>query len=159
MSTVSYVKGAERMMTSVGLTRSGLRVHFADDQEGVIPYSDLALESAPQAVNLSTPFSIELELVDGQQTEIPWDFARHYADPVYQTSSESAAQRGKAKLGVRIRQLRNEVELSQEKLAERSGINRVTIARIELGEHSPRYATLVAIANGLKVPVERLLVG
>jgi transcriptional regulator with XRE-family HTH domain len=33
----------------------------------------------------------------------------------------------------------------------------VTLARIESGEHAPRLETLLAIARGLKLPVEKLL--
>jgi transcriptional regulator with XRE-family HTH domain len=40
-----------------------------------------------------------------------------------------------------------------------SGINRVTIARIESGDQLPRYQTLRALAEGLGVPIGRLTVG
>ena len=42
-------------------------------------------------------------------------------------------------------------------LSHRAGIGRVTLARIEKGEHSPRTETLTAIARALRVEVEDLV--
>ena len=48
---------------------------------------------------------------------------------------------------------------TQHGLAQRAGVNRVSIARIEAGDQLPRYRTLVALANALDVPMDRLLMG
>ena len=44
-----------------------------------------------------------------------------------------------------------------EELPSRAGIRRVTLARIEKGEHSPRTETLTAIARALGLEVEDLI--
>lgn len=47
--------------------------------------------------------------------------------------------------------------MTQERLASEAGIGRVTLVRIENGEQSPRYETLVALAEALKRPPAELL--
>jgi transcriptional regulator with XRE-family HTH domain len=57
----------------------------------------------------------------------------------------------------RIRELRDKRGLSQRELAERSGVSREYIARIELGQHDPTISTLERLAAALGVRVRRLL--
>lgn len=47
--------------------------------------------------------------------------------------------------------------MTQEHLAAAAGIGRVTLVRIERGEQSPRYGTLVALAEALGCPMATLL--
>ena len=47
--------------------------------------------------------------------------------------------------------------MTQEQLATAAGIGRVTLVRIENGERSPRYETLVALGGALGRPVGELL--
>lgn len=158
MPATAYVQGAERMVTAARLTSDGLYVRFADDRQGVIPFSDLKLPSKPDHVSLPRPHVIEIHLVDGRMEEVPWDFARHYADEGYQARSEDAAERGRRLFSARLKALRSERGLTQAALSERSGVNRVTITRIEAGEQLPRYQTILALADALEVSIERLLV-
>jgi DNA-binding XRE family transcriptional regulator len=51
----------------------------------------------------------------------------------------------------RLRQLRAAAKMTQHELAERSGIHRQTIARIELGDHQPSWQTALALARALGV--------
>lgn len=155
---MAYVQGADRMVTGARLTPDGLYVRFADEHEGVIPFEDLKLPDQADHVTLPDPYVIEVHLVDGTVEEVPWDFARHFADPGYRARSEAAAERGRRIFGARLRALRAERGLTQQELAERAGINRVTIARFEGGEQLPRYQTLLALADGLGLPIERLIV-
>lgn len=124
----------------------------------MIPFSDLRLPGEPHHVSLPRPHVIEIGLADGRVEEVPWDFARHYVDEDYQARSEHAAERGRRLFGTRLRALRSQRRLSQEALSKRSGINRVTITRIEAGEQLPRYQTILALADALDVSIERLLV-
>lgn len=156
---MAYVQGADRMVTGARLTTDGLYVRFADEREGVIPLEELKLPGQPDRVILPDPYVIEIHLVDGTVEEVPWDFARHFADPNYRARSEAAGERGRRLFGERLRSVRSEQGLTQEELAERAGVNRVTIARFEAGKQLPRYRTLVALADGLGVPIERLIVG
>ena len=57
-------------------------------------------------------------------------------------------------IGTRIRRLRNKKGLSQEALADRSGVSHRTVQRIENGESRPTGDTINRIANGLGVPPE-----
>lgn len=59
-------------------------------------------------------------------------------------------------LGEKISSLRKRKSISQELLAENSGISLRTIQRIEKGESIPRPYTLKIIADALQVPVEQL---
>jgi transcriptional regulator with XRE-family HTH domain len=49
--------------------------------------------------------------------------------------------------------------LSQEKLAERTGLCRDTIFKIEMGQRSPRLDTLLTLADALRIDVAELLSG
>ncbi|MFJ1698204.1 helix-turn-helix domain-containing protein [Streptomyces sp. NPDC088252] len=60
-------------------------------------------------------------------------------------------------LGIRIRDLRDNALLTQEVLAEMTGINRRTLQRIERGTSDPRYGDLVLIADALGVPLADLV--
>ncbi|HID57335.1 TPA: XRE family transcriptional regulator [Candidatus Poribacteria bacterium] len=147
------------MLTRVELSPQGILVHFADDREGLIPLKVLKLSSPPEQVSLPDPYTFHLHLANGDVKEFPWDYARHFADEGYRERSEQAAARGRRLLGKRLQRLRRQAGLSQEELAERAGISRVTIARIETGEQSPRYETLIALAKGLGSSLDQLLLG
>lgn len=56
-------------------------------------------------------------------------------------------------LGLRIREFRNNLEISQEELSFRSGINRNYISDIELGRRNPTVITLEKLAKGLDVEI------
>lgn len=59
----------------------------------------------------------------------------------------------------RIKEIREKKKLTQEQLAEKSGISRVTIIRLENEENvETQMGTLKAIADALSVPVTRLIV-
>jgi transcriptional regulator with XRE-family HTH domain len=61
------------------------------------------------------------------------------------------------RVAARIAQLRGERGMSQELLAAKAQINRVTLARLELGLHQPKLDTLDRIARVLGVSLVRLL--
>lgn len=60
-------------------------------------------------------------------------------------------------LGKRIKELRNKLGLSQEKLAERANLSRENINRFENASKYPGVDALVQIANALHVSVDDLL--
>jgi DNA-binding XRE family transcriptional regulator len=159
MTTV-LVKGADRMMTSVNATGEGIEVTFADGAKGVIPFDDLPeVGSGERLAGLELPnlYVIVLRTTDGAVAEIPWDFARHYCDETYRRRVEEVSTAGRLALGRRITELRKKGNVSQERLAERAGVGRVTLVRIERGEQSPRYDTLESLARALGVSVGELL--
>lgn len=53
---------------------------------------------------------------------------------------------------------RTKKRLSMRALADRAGISSKTVQNIEHGRHRTHYATAVAIAKALEVPVDHLLV-
>lgn len=57
------------------------------------------------------------------------------------------------KLGKRIRKFRREQKLSQEVLADKAGIHRTYMGKIERGESNPPVHTIEKIAKALKVKV------
>ena len=60
-------------------------------------------------------------------------------------------------IGERIRMFRTEQKLSQEELAFNSEIHPAYIGKVERGEKCPTLETLYKIANGLKIPLHKLL--
>ncbi|WP_030799008.1 helix-turn-helix transcriptional regulator [Streptomyces sp. NRRL S-337] len=60
------------------------------------------------------------------------------------------------RVGLRIRELRTERGLSQERLGERAGLDRKTIYRIELATYSTSIDHLAMIADALDVPLSAL---
>lgn len=69
-------------------------------------------------------------------------------------SAEEQAVMGK--LGVRVRQLRDEGSLSQEKLAELANIHRTYISSIERGQQNISLTILIRLADSLGVSLEIL---
>lgn len=60
-------------------------------------------------------------------------------------------------VGAKLRQLRQQHELSLECLAKQSGVSKLTLLNIERGEANPTLAVMWKIANALQVPVSTLL--
>lgn len=60
-------------------------------------------------------------------------------------------------IGNRIRIFRTEQKLSQEELAFASELHPAYIGKIERGEKCPTIETLYKIAEGLKIPLHKLL--
>ena len=150
------------MMTRASATDDGIELTFADGCQGIIPFSDIpeiGTSSALKEIELPNPYQINIRGVEGEAVELPWDFVRHYCDSSYQLRVEAVAAVGRQSLGKRIRAVREAAGMTQSDLATAAGIGRVTEVRIENGEQSPRYETLVAIARALGQPIADLLAG
>lgn len=61
--------------------------------------------------------------------------------------------------GLRMKNLRKKKELSQEELAELSGLHRTYISSLERGQRNPTLTTLSLISKGLNVTIDELLKG
>jgi transcriptional regulator with XRE-family HTH domain len=61
------------------------------------------------------------------------------------------------KLTMTVRRLRKKRGMSQQGLAQRAGLSREYVARLETGQHNPSLGTLQKIAKALGVPVTALL--
>ncbi|MBX3184398.1 MAG: helix-turn-helix transcriptional regulator [Polyangiaceae bacterium] len=69
-----------------------------------------------------------------------------------------SAERAASHLAHNIRELREQRRLSQQQLAELSGVPRPTIANLETGGSNPTLAVLVKLAEALYVSIEELIV-
>lgn len=61
--------------------------------------------------------------------------------------------------GARLQSLRQEQKISQEKLAELSGLHRTYISSLERGTRNPTLTTLQKIAKALDVEISYLMIG
>lgn len=61
-----------------------------------------------------------------------------------------------AKFGSHVAGIRASKSITQEQLAEKTGLNRMTIAFVESGRRWPRIGTLNRLAKGLGVRIEDL---
>jgi hypothetical protein len=68
-------------------------------------------------------------------------------------------QKKEQKVSSRLYDLRIERELSQDKLAQKAGIDRKTVNRIENGHFSPNLSTLIRLCSALKVKTSDVLSG
>lgn len=62
-------------------------------------------------------------------------------------------------IGKRIRTARKNLNMTQEKLAVASGIDRSHMGFIEQGRRRPTLSTLIKITEALKMPLEQLFKG
>jgi len=60
------------------------------------------------------------------------------------------------KVGIRIRELRTKTGLSQEKFAQKIGMDRTYFASVELGKRNISIINLEKIANGLDISLSEL---
>ena len=159
MSAV-LVKNAARMMTSADPLDDGIEFTFADGGKGLVPFVNIpeVKEFGNLAgVELPNPYEVILLTKAGDTVELPWDFVRHYCDGSYRPRVEAVALAGRQSIGVRIRQLRESAGLTQGALAQAAAIGRVTLVRIENGDQSPRYETLLSLARALGRPMQEMV--
>jgi transcriptional regulator with XRE-family HTH domain len=63
----------------------------------------------------------------------------------------------KERMASRLKAIRERRGLTQEQLAEKSGVSRTYLARLETGRQDPTLSTLEKLAKALGVKVRRLL--
>jgi transcriptional regulator with XRE-family HTH domain len=73
------------------------------------------------------------------------------------TSGDSRDTSGTAGVGVRVKSLRDAMDLSLRDLAERSGVSAPMISQVERGDTSPTLAVAQKIAAGLDLTLSQLL--
>jgi transcriptional regulator with XRE-family HTH domain len=61
------------------------------------------------------------------------------------------------RLVMRLKKIRAQRGLTQEGLADKAGVSRQYLSRLETGRHDPSLSTLVKLAKALKVKVTDLL--
>ena len=103
------VKNANRMMTTATLLNNGIELSFADGLKGLIPYGEVPEVKVREGISgleLPNPYEMVLQTADGENVEIPWDFARHYCDATYRPTIEAIAALGRQTIGGRVRRYR-----------------------------------------------------
>lgn len=63
------------------------------------------------------------------------------------------------RFGARIRQLRLQKKLTQERLADRAGLHVTFVSLVERGRHNANLKTINKLSKGLKVPVWEIFIG
>ena len=160
MVQTATVQNADRMMLSIKASFDGLNVSFADGLVASAPWGSIReVDSLSDvaSIELDSPYEARIRTAGGEVAEIPWDFARHFGDAKYRDRMEEAALRGQRRDAERLRGLRRDAGLSQQELADMSGVGRATIARIEAAGQSPRLATMRKLAVAMGVPVQALM--
>ena len=160
MVQISRLQNANQMMISVESSREGLNISFADGLVSAVPWARIREVhglSDVDSIEFDSPYEILIRTRRGKVAEIPWDFARHFGDHEYREHVDEIALEGQRKFARRLRGLRRDSDLSQQKLAELSGVGRVTIARIESATQSPRLETVQRLAAAMGYPVQALM--
>ncbi len=99
-----------------------------------------------------------VQLKSGKEYTIPWDFILHICEERYEFHrSRKIESISSVEIGRRVKALRNRKGFSQAYLAEKTGILRANIARIESGKHNPSLETLERISGAIGIPVADLL--
>lgn len=80
------------------------------------------------------------------------------APPATETFGDNWVPAGEAckRLGLRIKWLRSEKQITQEELSEKAGMFRTYVSRVEAGRANPTVTMLYQIAHALGVPVGQL---
>jgi len=104
---------------------------------------------------------VEVVLEDGSISSFSAEFPRYLRDQDYRRKVDGRRGRGGGDLGARVarrvRSLREERGWSVAELARRCGMAAPNVHRLESGRHVPTTRTLVRVAEGLEVALERLL--
>jgi transcriptional regulator with XRE-family HTH domain len=65
----------------------------------------------------------------------------------------------KSRFGTAVRERRNELDISQESLAERAGIHRTYVADVERGARNVGLENIERLAFGLEISISALFAG
>ena len=84
---------------------------------------------------------------------------RHWLCTHWLTSSRMRRVKPEERFAANLRRIRTDAGLSQEQLAGRTGLHPTEISRLERAVREPRLGTIVRLARGLDVGVERLVAG
>lgn len=93
----------------------------------------------------------------GNTFDVPWDLVLHHCEPSYpyfkgRQAREAEGSRA-ARIGSRVRSLREQRGLSVAELARRAGLLRPNLSRLESGKHAPTLDTLERVAAAMGATV------
>lgn len=122
------------------------------------------LARADELVRDVERYELELDILLSMRRidpELPENFFRTDSivppPPKRQIELPTDPDRLAADIGQRIRGARDDAGWTQQDLAQRTGIRRPNIARLERGAGLPNLSTLIKIAAGLEIPLVELI--
>lgn len=144
----------EKCLSDVGVSFDGKKLFFVfENGEGyTIPRAILPEDDGSPIIRMEIfdhRCAVAVSQASGRFYDFPWDSIKHYA-------GGGTRERPK-KLGGRLKQHRRRCNLSQEKLANKAGISRVHLSRLESNQSEPSLDTLIRIAAAFELPVSELL--
>ena len=140
---------------------------FGDGRIFGVPLRELKGLDATPVTRISLIYDGDAALVEqfsGNQTEVPWDYVLHLADPTYEyrrpepgrPSDPQEGERDRA-IGRHVRQERLARAWTLAELSAHTGIKVPNLSRLENGKHSPSLGTLVKVADAFGIGVAHLL--
>lgn len=148
-------------LSAVQLTDNKLEVEFQDDCAGTISEEELDLPFSPQTIDedhFDQKDGLEVKLINDDEAEVlPWDFLRAKIDSEYRGRQREKQKKELKALGKRLKNFRKAEGLNQEELAQRAGIGRVTLSRLERGKQEPRFQTLMNLASAMDISFQKLI--
>lgn len=150
------------LIETVELSDCRVRVTFADGMRGEVPVDELSVKDELLKVNqdlIETSGGRRVEFLTSREKtiEYPWDFFRRIMDDAFSEIEEEESRDARKALGNHLKNLREEKSLSQQELADRAGLDRTTISRLERGKHQAGFDTLRSIAAGLQVSIQEVV--
>lgn len=104
---------------------------------------------------------LKVKQESGNWFEIPWDDVLHHCEPEYEyykgRQSENLPIDSARRIGERVQQIRQSEGFSVEDLAQRAGLKRPNLSRLEHGKHTPSLETLERVARALNVTVSDIV--
>jgi DNA-binding XRE family transcriptional regulator len=92
----------------------------------------------------------------GNRFEIPWDDVMYHCEPRYEFYKGRQLENLNAsadQIGQRVRQIREKKGYTVQTVADKIGMKRPNLSRLEHGHHQPSLETLERIAEALEIPV------
>jgi DNA-binding XRE family transcriptional regulator len=143
-------------------------VTFLDGRAYHLPRAAFAADlecdhtSPVTAVTIGTDldYYFTIHFASGATFEVPWDRVLYECEPTYEHFKGRRLKQDRVDLayeGRQVRRLRQQAGLTQATLAERAGLARPNLARVEAGRYRPSLETLERIARALGQPVSILV--
>lgn len=150
-------------LSDVTTGQGSLMVEFKDGLEGELSFEDLEVSSPiesidPEHLNSTDGREVKVIYENGKEEVFPWDYFRYEIDTEYRNQQKKTKDKELENLGKRVRRFRKARGLNQEDVANRAGIGRTTLSRLENGKQYPRFKTLMSIASALDIPFQKLMV-
>ncbi len=144
-------------VVAVQLQEDELRVAFADGDSVVLPLGRLAPPALAQRETTVAFSDYEVNLITPTESfAIPWSTFRLLSDQDFATHWANQAEKQAQQVGVRLKELRRQRNLSGKAVAARAGISPQSLSRIERGHHDVVFTTLQRILAAMGCTLQDL---